>query len=199
MWTDTLAGRFMIESTAHDPQIAVMERMGQAVLKATDQLVQRQAQLWQGTIEASHQQWSKLYESTGGQLQTTLSTALDRSLTNHAEHLIAAERGIAGQIRQEWERVQSGLTEHASLLLAQQTELVRHGETLVKVLTATGDVMQLEQALNSNLAALAGSKNFEDTVMSLSAAIHLLNTRLGKIESVPNVDLSRSNRQGKAA
>ncbi|MFM2094140.1 MAG: hypothetical protein RIS70_1264, partial [Planctomycetota bacterium] len=45
------------------------------------------------------------------------------------------------------------------------------------------------QALNANLAALSGSKNFEETVMSLSAAIHLLNARLGRTDSVPSVDL----------
>ena len=63
---------------------------------------------------------------------------------------------------------------------AQQAELTRHGEILLQVLEATGQIVNLEQALNQNLRALAGAKNFEDTVMSLSAAIHLLNSRLGK-------------------
>jgi len=39
---------------------------------------------------------------------------------------------------------------------------------------AAGEVTRLEDALNRNLAALAGSKNFEETVVSLAAAIHLL-------------------------
>ena len=50
---------------------------------------------------------------------------------------------------------------------------------MTQAIRAAGDVIQLERALNGNLAALAGAKNFEDTVMSLSAAIHLLTTRLG--------------------
>jgi len=39
-------------------------------------------------------------------------------------------------------------------------------------------VVKLEDALNRNLANLAGASNFEQTVMSLAAAIHLLNARL---------------------
>ena len=35
---------------------------------------------------------------------------------------------------------------------------------------------------------MSGAKNFEDTVMSLAAAIHLLNTRLGKPEG-PQIEL----------
>jgi hypothetical protein len=57
----------------------------------------------------------------------------------------------------------------------------------------------LEKALNQNLAALAGSKNFEDTVMSLSAAIHLLNTRLGKPGETTHVDLRAPQVKGRAA
>ena len=62
---------------------------------------------------------------------------------------------------------------------AQQKELIRQGELMLQVVQATGQVITLEKSLNDNLKALAGAKNFEDTVMSLSAAIHLLSTRLG--------------------
>ncbi len=48
------------------------------------------------------------------------------------------------------------------------------------MLQATGNVIKLEDALNQNLCASSGAKNFEDTVMSLSAAIHLLSSRLGR-------------------
>ena len=64
------------------------------------------------------------------------------------------------------------------MLRGQQTEMIRHGEVLERTLQATAEVIKLETALNDNLNLLAGSKNFEDTVMSLSAAIHLLTTRM---------------------
>jgi hypothetical protein len=57
----------------------------------------------------------------------------------------------------------------------------------------------LEQKLNDNLQALAGSKNFEDTVMSLAATIHLLNSRLApSIDSLRRVDLGGPSDTGQA-
>ena len=76
----------------------------------------------------------------------------------------------------------------------------KQGEVLGQVVEATGNVIKLEEALNENLQSLAGSKNFEETVMSLSAAIHLLNTRLGQIPQEKRVDIqSKDDQQGRAA
>jgi hypothetical protein len=81
---------------------------------------------------------------------------------------------------------------------SQQQEFVRQGEVMARVIEATGEVMTLESALNENLQALAGSKNFEDTVMSLAAAIHLLNTRLGGGDK-RRIELEQNSSQGRAA
>jgi len=63
-------------------------------------------------------------------------------------------------------------------------------------------VAKLEAALNHNLEALAGAKNFEQTVMSLAAAIHLLNARLGELPSESTrvqLELDTPVQTGKAA
>ncbi len=78
--------------------------------------------------------------------------------------------------------------------------MAKQGEIMLSVVQATGDVIKLEKSLNENLRALAGSKNFEDTVMSLSAAIHLLNSRLGHASGDSRkVELEKGNSQGRAA
>ena len=61
----------------------------------------------------------------------------------------------------------------------QQSELARQGEVLLKVVEATDQVARLEETLNRNLQSLAGAKNFEETVVSLAAAIQLLSSRAG--------------------
>ncbi len=61
-------------------------------------------------------------------------------------------------------------------------------------------MIKLEEALNRNLGALSSSSNFEETVMSLAAAIHLLNSRLGHLpEDGPRVQLDEDARKGHAA
>ena len=57
----------------------------------------------------------------------------------------------------------------------------RQAEVLLKVVDATEQVTQLETTLNRNLQSLAGAGNFEETVVSLAAAIQLFSARLGQI------------------
>jgi biopolymer transport protein ExbB/TolQ len=171
-----LLGRFEVVGTSSDPQVATMQRIGHAVLQASEQLVKRQVDLWQASMDAAQQQWQQVTKGTGEHLQTTMTSALDRSLSAHAAQL----------------------AENARVLGAQQQELVRQGELMTQAIKAAGDVVQLERALNQNLSALAGAKNFEDTVMSLAAAIHLLNVRLGKTDA-QQVDLKGYPPKGRAA
>ena len=129
-----------------------------------------------------------------------LSNSLDTSLANHADRLGQLGREADEQVRARWEQWQTALSDNARLLHSQQQELSRQGKIMSEVLAATGDVVKLEQALNENLHLLAGAKNFEDTVMSLAAAIHLLNARLGHdSDGGKKVELGKSEPQGRAA
>jgi hypothetical protein len=173
--------------------------MSQAVIRSTELLVQKQTELWQKSIAAAHEQWQHTTQHTTQQLQTALAGALSQSLAQHAAQLAKIEQSSSEQFAQRWEQWQTTLSQNARLLHAQQQELVRQGETMTQAIRAAGEVTQLERALNQNLSALAGSKNFEDTVMSLAAAIHLLNTRLGKPGEPPHVELRAPQVKGRAA
>lgn len=171
-----LLGRFEIVGTSSDPQVATMQRIGHAVIQASEQLVKRQIDLWQASMDAAQQKWKEVTQGTGEHLQTTLTAALDKSLSAHSAQL----------------------TENGRVLAQQQQELVRQGELMTQAIKSASDVVQLERALNQNLSALAGAKNFEDTVMSLAAAIHLLNVRLGKTDA-QQIDLKGYQPKGRAA
>ena len=175
---EQLVGRFQQIGAGNDPHLLSVERMSQNVLLATQNLVEQQTQLWQQTIDAAHQQWSQLVHSGGHKMQAALVGALEDSLATHADHLAKVERDSADRAEHRWEQWQTALSENARMMRDQREEMIRQGEVLAEVLRATGEVASLEKSLNQNLSSLAGAKNFEDTVMSLSAAIHLLNTRL---------------------
>ncbi len=194
-----LIGRFQGDLVAgDDPQMAPFARMAEFMVSSTDRLVQRQTELWQGTIEAAHEHWSQLSGATGEQLQNALGYALERSLQAHAAQLAASEQAAGEQNRRLWTGVQNALTETSQAIAMQQSELRQQGEVLLKVVEATGQVAELESTLNRNLESLAGSKYFEDTVISLSAAIQLLSTRLQAGDSRA-IDLGHSKRAGHAA
>lgn len=76
--------------------------------------------------------------------------------------------------------MQASLASAASASVEQQEQLVRQGEILLKVVDATGQVKELEDSLNKNLSTLGRTHNFEETLLSLSAAIQLLSARMGR-------------------
>ncbi len=197
--SEELAGRFEMFGAPTDPNVQAIQRMSQAVIKASEQLVQRQAELWQQTISAAHDQWQRVTRQTTEQMQTALAGALSQSLAQHAAQLTKSEQASAEQLQLRWEQWQTALSHNARLLHAQQQEMVKQGELMTQAIRVAGDVVQLERALNDNLSALAGSKNFEDTVMSLAAAIHLLNTKLGKPNEQTQVELKLAHMKGRAA
>lgn len=177
-----MIGRFELVGTSSDPHVASVQHMAHTVLRATEHLVEKQAEIWQATLHSSHQQWGQLLQLSGEQVRTSLGESLDASLRRHAAQLAESEQAAAAAARQQWQQWQEVLLENSRTLLALQSSLHQQGETLQEVVRATGDVVTLEKSLNENLKLLAGAKNFENTVMSLSAAIHLLNTRLEPAE-----------------
>jgi biopolymer transport protein ExbB/TolQ len=171
----------MIRSLDRDPQVAVLERMSQAIVHNSERLVERQAEIWQKTIEAAHLRWSELTANSQQQLEAALGKSLARSVQAHAEHLATAEAAAAERNRRHWNRLHKAIVESTEIAQSQHVELVKQSEVLLQVVEATGQVTKLEDTLNRNLAALAGAQHFQETLLNLSAAIHLLNARLGQV------------------
>lgn len=198
--SEELSGRFEQIGSGSDPNVASIERMGRAVVKATEQLIEKQAQLWKETIDLAHDEWGQVVGGSTAQVQTALAGALSESLRAHAQQLAQTEQASAEQLQKRWEQWQVALSENARLMKAQQAELMKQGEIMLQVVKATGEVVKLERSLNDNLKALSGAQNFEETVMSLSAAIHLLNTRLAQSpDGTRQIELGHPKLQGRAA
>jgi biopolymer transport protein ExbB/TolQ len=178
-----------------DGQVVAMRRMAEVMVAATDRLIERQAQLWQASIEAAAGRWAEM----GDAAAANLTRALDESLKHHAERLAANEESVAEQGRRQWEKIAQAQLQHVQSLAGVQNSLAQQAETMGRILQATGDVEQLQDVLNRNLAALAGAKNFEQTVLGLAAAIHLLNGRMVESTSAPAVQLESKRRTSKAA
>ncbi len=197
---EELVGRFTTVGTSRDPHLASIERMSQAVIKTSETLLHQQSQLWQSTIDEAHQRWKHLADASAQSSGHQLASALDQAFQRHAEQLAALDRDAAAQLERRWEQWQTALSNNARLLHAQQAEMVKQSTLMTEVVQATGDVVKLEKALNDNLRSLSGAQNFEETVMSLAAAIHLLNARLTPSGDKSRVELNASEKsQGRAA
>ena len=132
--------------------------------------------------------------------QIALAGALNESLHTHAERLVSGEQLIADSNRRHWNQFQQAQVQNTQAMAALQADMARQADVLMKAVEASGEIAGLENSLNRNLAALSGAKNFEQTVMSLAAAIHLLNARLEELpRSGAAVTLDPGKSTGKAA
>jgi hypothetical protein len=183
--SEELAMRFEQRGTNRDPQLMAIARMTESVVEACGQLVERQAEIWQSSLGASQQQ-----------LQQSLTAALAQGLEAHAARLAASSEWQAEQNHRYWNQFQQALGESVRDVRTLQTEIVKQGQVFREVLAGMGQLTTLEDALNRNLASLAGSQNFEETLHNLSATINLLNARLSHTQDGPTV---RGVRTGQAA
>jgi biopolymer transport protein ExbB/TolQ len=178
--SEELAERFRKTGTSSDPQMAAVRRMAESVIHAVGQIVQRQTELWEESLSAAQQRWSQLVSSSQQQVEAALTQAVKAGLQSHTQQLVEAGRLLAEQNRQHALQMQEALTEGTRAVGSLQQEMSRQARTLQEVVSATADVVKAEDALRSNLAALAGAHNFAETIDSLAAVIHLLNARLAR-------------------
>jgi len=183
--TAELVGRFQEFGTASDPNVATVRQMADAVVRGCEQLVHRQAELWQKTIAEAQSRWNQASGSAGKQLEVALAAALKTSLQEHAAKLAETDHAAAEENRRQMEQNRKHLQQSYEALLKttgtlakQQSELARQSEVLTQTVNATDQIKKLETGLNDNLAALSGARHFEETVVSLSAAIQLLSAQL---------------------
>jgi biopolymer transport protein ExbB/TolQ len=194
-----LIGRFPSGGAQSSGDMAAVRTMADKVIGTAEELVQRQSRLWEQTIRAAEERWSSLTDDAGVQLSTALTAAMSESLKAHARELAGHEQLYAEKNRQNWQETQKVLAANTQALATSHQAAAEKLDILARAVGATDQVAKLEETLNRNLQALAGSKNFEETVMSLAAAIHLLNARLGEVPSAVSTVQLDTPRRGHAA
>ena len=86
-----MIGRFRTIDRNHEPHVMAVRQMAEDVVRASEGLVERQAELWSDTVESANRRWTATATTTEKQLETALARALHGSLQKHAEQLQAAE------------------------------------------------------------------------------------------------------------
>ncbi|HWA99258.1 MAG TPA: MotA/TolQ/ExbB proton channel family protein [Pirellulales bacterium] len=149
--------------------------------RAATELIGRFERTQAGSVQAQLVAFDGLGEALLDRIERVLErrieTALERSLAKnidvHAERLSTAVDTTAERHRSSWGQVHRALVDCSESLQS-------HGSVLLQVVEATGEVTKLEDALNRNLSTLAGARHVQETLENLSAAVHLLNARLGQ-------------------
>ena len=127
-------------------------------------------------------------ESADEQHQTLISAldeSLDSVLTRHARRMVEAETKLLDRqqqmlntIAQVSEALKATQQQHQQSLVDVSRRLAEQTQALISLQESGGELSRLQETLAVNLSRLAGSGAFEEAVQSLTAAIHLLTTRV---------------------
>jgi len=162
-----LAHRFERAAAEASPMLEAMRLQSTQLQQATERLVERQAALWSQSLDQAQRQWTDAGPRQIATLQRGLEQALDVALQRHTQQLRQTEQDFLGRTA----ALVAGLAAAAD-------KLGQHAEALASVQEHEAHLVRLQEALQQNLAALAGAGAFEQAVQSLTAAIHLLTTRV---------------------
>ena len=195
-----LVGRFQQLGTDTDPHLQSIEQMSVRVVETVEGLMTKQAELWVDSVVEAQEAWNGTAAIAGAELEKSMEAALRDSMQDHSQTISAEQGAAVRRLEQHWEKLESVLSQNAHVMQQQQSELVRQGDMLLKTVQGIGDISQLQDALNSNLASLSIAAKLDETIISLSGAINLLNGRLAPTDSAKQIRLFAERQQrGEAA
>ncbi len=145
---------------------------------------------------------NRLLEAVDGRVQSELFSRFTAvpggadgqiaAMRQMSEMMLQASESLARRQAELWHTSVESAAEHWSRMaetaggrvqtaMSNATgELSRQAEVLREAVKAAGEVARLEDALNHNLDALSGAKHFQQTVLSLAAAVNMLSARLAE-------------------
>ncbi len=181
---EQLAHRFERIGNEGGEFVATVRHSTEALLQATGQLVERQAELWARSLTETEQRWAQEGQRQQQRLADALGAALECTLEAHQQRLDQVEQqalerhaalvdrlgALATTLRETGREQHEGLAQVARAI-AEQTQ------ALARLQEGEGQLARLQEALQRNLDALTGAGAFEEAVHTLAAAIHLLTAR----------------------
>jgi hypothetical protein len=164
------------------------------LLDTTDQLVRRQADMWAGALAEVEKRAATVQATQQTMLATALESAIERTLQTHAQRLAAlegqaVEQGsrLLGQMEHVAATVYDAGREQQGALSRVAGEVAAQAEALTRLVQSAEHLIGVQNALQQNLAVLAGAGAFEEAVHSLAAAVHLLTARASAVKDAAPV------------
>jgi biopolymer transport protein ExbB/TolQ len=194
-----LAHRFERAAADSGAFVAVVRQNTQVLLQATEQLVQRQADVWAKAFEQAERQRQAAVQQQQQQFTAAIESALEKTLEAHTRRLAGLERQMADQGAGLLEKLtacahaarDAGREQQAALAPLAQA-MAAQAAALSRLQDGEKQLLQLQQTLNQNLAALVGA--LQGCEFRISAAD--FRVRLEPQEMRPELRLARP---GKAA
>jgi biopolymer transport protein ExbB/TolQ len=157
-----LCGRFeQNDIKKENAAILTIRRMLETITASIEQTAKRQTSIWEQSAET---------------FKMALTSSLKECMEHHAKSLVKAESELLEQTNKTSVQLNESMNKSVISISSLREETARQTETVREILGTKSQLIELEKRLHENLSTLAQVGNFEETVNSLAAAIHLLNS-----------------------
>ncbi len=184
----------------------VEHQAARQLLEKTEALITWQTELWKDSLESLRTRWTDTLADQQGQLSLSLQKGMSSTLADHSRQLAELRGGFMDAFQKITEQVQhqiaaaqaeqnqkmdalvtvlfekttdwqKQLAKTTAVMQQELEELKSHKDVLLKVVAGEEDLVRLQNRLTDNLEAVRTAEAFEQTLHSLSAAVHLLTAR----------------------
>lgn len=181
---EELRGRFeLIGTDADHGQILAVRKMLESLTQSVGEMFKMQCSTWEKAMNAANTRFVRLSGECSELVKTAFHEALRENMETHVQTLTQSEDILLKRTENGVNAINESMRQNLRAFGVVQENIVRQTEVFKSVVEATGQIAKLEERLNQNLHALSGSRNFEETVNSLAAVIHLLNSKFTSGES----------------
>lgn len=154
---------------SHSSQLESLRNEFLGAYQSTTEQIELMMTRWQETQKESNSQFSKHLAQIWNEVHQDVISAQ----TQQTAQFEKATKEVAGEVRQ-WNQQLKESSEVSSL---QIDALNSQSENLLKIVGQEEHLVGLQKRLNENLDAIRAAETFEETLHSLSAAVHLLTAR----------------------
>jgi hypothetical protein len=162
----------------------VVRANSNVLVQATEQVVQRQAELWAKTLQEVVNQRLEQEKRQQEQFTGALHAALEQTFQGHAQEMATLQQQAVEGTRRLLEQMTTLANAVRDTGREQQTALIRVAEAvmaqakeLAQLQAGEKQLLRLQETLNHNLQALTTAETLEGAVHSLTAAVHMLSAR----------------------
>jgi biopolymer transport protein ExbB/TolQ len=175
---DEIRGRFeFTEKFGGDGQVVAFRRILETLLESIEQLTLRQTKIWEQSMTIANQRFNQLTEQNAEVLKRSLADALAENIKMHANKLAESGTEVLNASKESAQTIIKSIQQNVTALTLLQSGITKQANAIQNIAETSSQLVKLEERLKENLAAIAQTGNFEETVNSLTAAIHLMSSK----------------------
>ncbi len=180
-----------------DSQTSLIADLCEGIRVAVAESLAQQTDLWRSTIDAAHERWQDIHQSTSTQITAAFSNYLSPALREHASLIDASAMGASDRLERQTQQWQQSMAHHSDRLLSTQQTLLAQCDALASTTDRADELAGLQKTLDSNLARLqetnvaidrsisAGAGDgMADAMRVLARAVDILSNRITPIDDV---------------